>query len=571
MDAVAARRLRFEGFTLDLMRRSLRDGEREVELRAKSFDALCYLAERAGRLVTKDEIIGAVWPNVAASDDSLARCISDVRQALRDSDQRIIKTVTGRGYVFAAPVSPAPLDPPVPELSAPARRGPYAALLSVALAAAFLLVAAGWGVWHLRTDAPAGLKLPERPSIAVLPFANMSGDADQDYFSDGVAQDLSTSLSKFGELFVVAHRSAARYKGRDVTGEQIGRELGVRYLLQGSVRKDAGRLRITAELVEAGSGAQIWGERYDREQAGIFTVQDDMIQQIVARLVAQIGKSEFDRTMRKAPGTWAAYDHYLRGNAFLQHAPADTSGATIAAARNAYERSLAADPRFAPALRGLAAADLTEWLNPHIFPSLYPAGMVRAWYDPERLAVLDRIARTAQQAIDLDPGLAEAYATLGFTLHWRHGPAAGMKVFARAFELNPNLVEGRYSVLLAHGGRAPEAVDFMKRIMRLDPFYPPLYTYFLGKSHFFAGEYEEAIVLIRAAADRLPGFRPVLPMLATVAALTGRDEEARAAAVRLREIQPDFSIGEFLRFMRMVREEDAAKLAAGLRKAGLPD
>ena len=405
----------------------------------------------------------------------------------------------------------------------------------------------------------------------MLPFGNRNGDAGQQYLSDGISQDLSVSLSRFGDLFVTAHHSALRYRGRETSAEQIGRELGVRYLLRGTVRKDAERLRITVELVEAKSGAQLWGEHYDRELTSVFTVQDDVVQQIVVRLVAQIGRSELDRTMRKAPETWAAYDHYLRGNDFLQRVLADTKGEATEGAREAFKRSLAADPRFAPAMRGLAATDLAEWLNPHIFPSLYPTGSVRAWDDPERQAALDRIAQTAQQAVDLDPAMAEGYATLGFALHWRHGPAAGKKVFARAFEINPNFVEGRYATVLVHGGHARESIGFMKHTMRLDPFYPPLYTYLLGKSHFFAGEDEEAITLIRTAADRVPGFRPVLPLLATVSALTGRQEEARAAAVRLREIQPEFTISEFLRFMHMTREEDAARLRAGLQKAGLPE
>lgn len=250
---------------------------------------------------------------------------------------------------------------------------------------------------------------------------------------------------------------------------------------------------------------------------------------------------------------------------------ADTTGEAAAGARDAFNRSLAADPRFAPAMCGLAATELAELLNPHIFPSLYPTSSARSWDAAERVATLDHIVQTAQRAIELDPALPEAYATLGFALHWRYGPAAGRAVFARAFELNPNFVEGRYATVLVHGGHAEEAIGFMKRTMRLDPFYPPLYTYLLGKSHFFAGEYEEAITLIRIAADRVPGFRPVLPVLVAVSALTGSDDEARSAAARLRAAEPDFSIGEFLRFMQMVREEDNLRLRTGLRQSGLPE
>jgi TolB-like protein/DNA-binding winged helix-turn-helix (wHTH) protein len=432
VDIAALPRLQFQGFTLDRMRCCLWAGEREIGLRPKSFDVLCLLVERHGQLVTKDEIFQAVWPNVTVTDDSLFQCIKDVRQALNDTDQQFVKTVTGRGYVFTAPVTSLETSAAAASSAsgdgtgAPRRRWTAirwtAAAVILLMAVGAALIVLGGGVFPERQ--PRGLALPDRPSIAVLPFANLGGDPDHHHLSDGIAQDLSTSLSKFGELFVIAHSSAARYKGRDATSAEIGRELGVRYLLQGSVRKDAERVRIAAQLVEARTGAQIWGERYDRELAGAFTVQDAVVQQIAVRLVAQIGKSELDRTMRKAPEAWAAYDHYLRGNAFLQRSLADTGGATIAAAKEAFKRSLAADPRFAPAMRGLAATELTEWLNPYLFPTLNRTGSVRAWDDPERLVALDGIVHIAQQAIDLDPSQAEAYATLGFAVHWRHGPAA---------------------------------------------------------------------------------------------------------------------------------------------------
>lgn len=582
MDVAALPRLRFQDFALDRMRCCLWSGEREVGLRPKSFDVLRLLVERHGRLVTKDEIFEVVWPNVTVTDDSLFQCIKDIRHALNDTDQRIVKAAPGRGYIFTLPVhideagsnSQGATAKHVETGAAPRprwsqARWPAAAALALLSLMAASLIAVGAGIWPQRQ--PAGPPLSDRPSVAVLPFANPGGDADQQYLSDGIAQDLSGGLSRFKELLVIAYQSATRYRAREATSDQIGRELNVRYLVRGSVRKDAERLRVTTELIDAQNGAQLWSERYDRELAGVFAVQDDVVQQIVARLVAHIGRSELDRTMRKAPEAWAAYDHYLRGNSFLHRVLADTTGEAATQARNAFKRSLAVDPYFAPAMRGLAATDLAELLNPHIFPSLYPTSAVKAWDAPERVATLDRIVQTAQKALELDPALPEAYATLGFALHWRHGPAVGKKVFARAFELNPNFVEGRYTTVLVHGGDATEAIGFMKRTMRLDPFYPPLYTYLLGKSHFFAGEYEEAITLIRTAADRVPGFRPVLPVLVTVLALTGREEEARVAAARLRAAQPDFTIGEFIRFMQMTREEDNERLRTGLRRAGLPE
>jgi len=250
--------LQFERFTLDRARGRVRADNRDIELRPKSFDVLRYLAENADRLVTKDEILKAVWPNVVVSDDSLSRCMSDVRLALGDAEQRIIKTVPRRGYMFAS------------EVSKPAA-------------------------------ATAALPLPDRPSIAVLPFTNRSGDAQQDYFTDGISEDLITILSKFAGLFVIARHSAFRYRGTDLDVRQIGRELGVRYLLVGSVRRDAERVRITAQLVDSETTTQLWAEYYDRELTGIFAVQDEVTQKIVGTLIARISRSELERALAKPP------------------------------------------------------------------------------------------------------------------------------------------------------------------------------------------------------------------------------------------------------------------------------
>jgi TolB-like protein/DNA-binding winged helix-turn-helix (wHTH) protein/Tfp pilus assembly protein PilF len=568
MDAIAARQFQFEGFTLDPMRRSLRTGGREVELRPKSFDVLLHLVELAGRLAAKDEIIAAVWPNVVATDESLARCVSDVRHALGDSGQAIIKTVPGRGYLFAAPVTVVAADAPATTRGDPAEpvagsrpagrlRRLVPAALSLA-AAVLLAAAAGWWLWQQEMAAP-----PERASIAVLPFANLSGDAGQDYVGDGIADELTTSLGKFRTLFVVSGNSAAKFKGREADSAQIGRELGVRYLLSGSVRPDAERLRITAALVDVASGEQLWAERYDRGTGDIFAVQDNVTRQIVVRLAAHIDRSELERTMRKAPESWAAHDHYLRGNALMRGMQRNLRSATIVAARVAYEQALARDPRYAPAIQGLAFTYLTGWAQP------VPDEPIRGEFAQQ--PVLDRAQQLAEQAVDLDPTLAEAHATLGWILYWQHGPEVGLKAFERAFEFNPNFVDGRFAILLSHGGRATEAVAYVRRIMRLDPLYPPLYTYFLGKGYFFLGQQEEAIELVRSAAARLPGFRPPAVMLAALAATTGRDEEASAAAAEVRRIQPDFSIAAYVRFMRLAREEDRQRLATGLRKAGLPE
>jgi adenylate cyclase len=512
--------LQFERFTLDRARGRLRADDRDIELRPKSFDVLRYLAENADRVVTKDEILKAVWPNVVVSDDSLSRCMSDVRLALGDADQRIIKTVPRRGYMFAA------------EVSTPAA-------------------------------ATATLPLPDRPSIAVLPFTNHSGDAQQDYFADGISEDLITSLSKFAGLFVIARHSAFRYRGTELDVRQIGRELGVRYLLGGSVRRDAERIRITAQLVDAETTAQLWAQYYDRELTGIFAVQDEVTQKIVGTLIAHVSRSEFERALAKPPGAFSAYDCLLRGNAIMKAWQGDPSGQLLAAARSYYEHAIAADPAYAPPVCGLALTYMAAWLEP------YPHRALASQY--QQPSTIERALSLAQRAVELDPNLPDARMVLAGILKWLHRRSESSAEYDRAFELNPNLADYRFGLALIHWGRTEEGMEYLKRIVRLDPFHPPACLTFLGNAYYQAGRYEEALENLRAAARRLPNFRPTYVWLAATAGQLGYDKDAREAAAIVLQRDPAFTIRHWLDLHQFAKQADADRLAEGLRKARLPE
>jgi adenylate cyclase len=231
----------FEGHTLDIACGALRTADRELQLRPKAFEVLRYLLENADRIVTKQELMKAVWPNVIVTDQALTHCVGEVRQAIGDSKQTIIKNIPRRGYRFTAPV--------------------------VRVAAN----AAAPGTAGVSPAIPG--READRPSVAVLPFANLSGDPRQDYFSDGITEDITTELSRFSELRVVARNSAFQYKGKAADIRQVGRELGARYVLEGSVRRSGNRIRIAAQLIDAVTGAHRWAERYDRELHDIFAVR----------------------------------------------------------------------------------------------------------------------------------------------------------------------------------------------------------------------------------------------------------------------------------------------------------
>jgi TolB-like protein/DNA-binding winged helix-turn-helix (wHTH) protein/Tfp pilus assembly protein PilF len=577
----APRALRFGDYTLDLTRGCLRTGDRLIELRPKTFGVLAYLVENAGRLVPKDELMEAVWADVVVSDESLAKCVSEVRVALGDSDQRLLKTVPRRGYVFDVPVSSAndtlaghvhvsgsasetlSADAPgLPEASRPGPPGRLPRRRRVGLAAALLFFALAISAlampWLRATPGPP---LPDRPSIAVLPLSNVN-DAQYEYFSDGLTEDLITSLGRFRGLFVIGRASTFVYKTKHVSPEQIGRELGVRYLLQGSVRRDAKNVRITAQLIDATTGGQIWGESYDRTLTNIFAVQDDVTRNIVTSLVAHVDRSELARVSRKPPTSLAAYDHYLRGKALITMRHGDTRGEMVAEARRLFEQALAADPRYAPAVQGLAYTYAAAFLE--------PMRDGRFASELRQRATLDRALLLAQQAVELDPYLAEAHATLAWVLHWQYRRSEALAEFQRALELNPNLADGRIAHLLVHGGRASEAVAYMQRMLRQDPFPPPIYLSYLGNAYYMTGEYDAAYETLRRGSERMPDYRAMAVWLAAAAAQSGRDPEASKVARRVLSMAPNFTISGWLRHIEFGREADAKRLAEGLRKAGLP-
>jgi adenylate cyclase len=391
----------------------------------------------------------------------------------------------------------------------------------------------------------------------------MSGDPLQDYFSDGISEDLITSLSKFAGLFVIARHSAFRYKGSHLDVRQIGSDLGVRYLLVGSVRRDAGRVRITAQLVDATTGTQLWAEHYDRELTSIFAVQDEVSQKIVVTLVAHVSRSELDRALRKAPESLASYDHYLRANAIMKNWHSDTTGEMIAAARTFYQQSIAADANYAPPVHGLAWNYVASWIEPWQHRPIA--------HEYQQKEPIDHALALAQRAVELDPNLPDAHLTLATVLKWQHRRAESMAEFERAFELNPNLADYRFGVALIHNGRTEEGMNDLKRIVRLDPFHAPVCLTFLGNAYYQTGQYAEAIANLRVAARQLSTFRATYVWLAAAAAQLGRDEEAKEAAEKVLQRDPGFTIAKWLHLHQFANPADATHVAEGLRKAGFPE
>jgi adenylate cyclase len=530
-EGTALNMFRFQGYTLDVSRGSLACGEREVELRPKSFEVLRYLVGNAGRLVTKEEIIKTVWPNVVVSDESLARCVFEVRQAIGDSDQTIIKTIARRGYRFAAPVSEIGIDSaPTPPISG-------------------------------ASDSDAGGQ-PERPldrpSVAVLPFANLSGDPQQDYFSDGITEDIITELSRFSELLVIARNSTFQYKGKAVDIRRVGRELGAHYVLEGSVRRSGDRIRITAQLIDAMTGAHRWAERYDRELHDVFTVQDEAARAIVAILAAHVNRAEIDRALLKPPAAWVAYEYYLRGaEAFFLHMNRRTK-ASLYDARRLLEQSLTIDPDYARAAAMLSRSYVYVYVEPFDGDYLSPAA-------------LDRAVELAETAVHLDPGLPEARAQLGDVLLFKRQHDAAIVEWERALALNPNLIDFRYARALVNAGEPARAIEVLEANVRLDPFQPIPAFGLMGSANYSLKRYGEAVRLFRECASRLPNLQWPHLWLASAYAQTGQLEEARVEAAEVLRINPGFTIESYKRLILFKDPKEVEHRLDGLRKAGLPE
>jgi adenylate cyclase len=421
----ALKMLQFAGYTLDIARNSLRTADRKVALRRKSFELLRYLAENPDRVVTKEELLKAIWPDVVATEESLAHCVSEVRQAIGDSAQTIIETVPRRGYRLAAAVSRVTTSAAVPQ---PA--------LQTELA---------------RTDPSprSQSSLVDRPSVAVLPFANLSGDPRQDYISDGITEDITTELSRFSELRVIARNSAFQYKGKAVDIRQVGRELGARYVLEGSVRRSGDRIRITAQLIDAVTGAHRWAERHDRELYDAFAVQDEVVRAIVAILAAHVRRAEIERALLKPPAAWEAYDYYLRGaEAHLLHTNRRTK-ASLYEARRLLEQSLAIDPEYARAAAVMSQTYVYAYLEPFDGDYLSPAA-------------LDHALELAQTAVHLDPRLPQARAQLGWVLLFKCQHDAAIAEFERAFALNSNFIDHRFAFALIFEGEPARALEVLE-------------------------------------------------------------------------------------------------------------
>jgi adenylate cyclase len=517
----------FEDYVLDTDRRELCRGGKVVRLEPQAFDLLEYLIRNRERVVGRDDLIASIWCGRIVSDSAMTTRINAARHAIGDTGkaQRLIKTVPRKGIRFVGVVRAE--DAGGPDASS-RRSTPYVAL-------------------------------PDKPSIAVLAFTNMGGDPAKDYFSDGITEDIITGLSRFSELFVIARNSSFQYKGRSPDIRQVGRELGVRYILEGSVRRDGDRVRISAQLIDAVTGAHRWAERYDRELKDIFAVQDELSRAIVAVLVAQVNKAEAERTLLKPPATWQAYDFFMRASDLYSRMWSPLNVANLYEARRLLDRTISLDPNYARAYAALAHTHLTAWVHALDEDCLSPAA-------------LERALRYARTAVQLDPNLPTAHADLGTMLTFAGRHEQSIAEFEKAAALNPNFTDWRFGMALLRAGEPVRATQVIETHMRYDPFCWPSAPGQLGLARYLLKEYAQALPPLRECVSRAPNMRMGHVWLAANLAQLGQLDEAHAEAAEILRLDPKYTIeGTQRQFSRFKRPEDAEHLFDGLRKAGVPE
>jgi TolB-like protein len=520
----------FGDYEIDVERRELRRAKSLIHVEPQVFDLLVYLVQNRDRVVSKEDLIASVWGGRIVSDSTLTSRINAARNAVGDSgeDKKLIRTIARKGLRFVGAVRIQPNDnEPVKVTDLPPD--------------------------EIQEESRAALPLPDRPAIAVLPFTNMSGDPEQEYFSDGISEDIITALSKLRWFFVIARNSSFMYKGKSVHLKQVAEELGVGYVVEGSVRKVSDRVRITAQLNDVATGSHIWAERYDRNLADVFAVQDEITEAIVATIEPQLYAAENFRAQRKPPDSMDAWDLVMRA---LSHYWRVTRQDNVVA-QALLEKAIAIDPNYGQALGVLAAS--------HTFSAHM------GWEDMATVApIAERAAQAAILADSKDP--------------WAHYALGCFYLFARRFDdslaelewalrLNPNfsLAQGYYGLTLAYCGRSKEAELAARRALRLSPHDPLSAVYFgiASYAEYVGRNYETAMRLAREGIRRRADFVGAHRVLTAAAGMAGQDDVAKAALRELRRAQPNISLNWIAKQMPIKHDTEREHYLAGFRRAGL--
>jgi len=510
----------FGVFRLLPAQRILLEDGKPLHLGSRALDVLVALVESAGDTIHKNKLIALVWPDTFVDEGNLRFQVATLRKALRDGrgGNRFIANIPGRGYAFVAPVTREHA--------------------------------------HADNALADGAALPDKPSLAVLPFQNMSGDAEQEYFVDGMVEEITTAIARLPWLFVIARNSAFTYKGKSVAVKQVAQELGVRYVLEGSVRKAGNRVRISGQLIDTATGAHIWADRFDGALDDIFELQDQVASNVAGAIQPKLRQSEIERANRKPTAHLTAYDLYLRALAQSYRFTEEGADEAVALARQA----LAIDPSYAP------AAAVVGWCRVQ--------QRAQGWgaLSDENIGEASRLAR---QALEAERDDADTIGLAAWTLFYLAGEVAMAAALDRALALNGNAALAWLARGIIHASRnQPEAaIAAVERARRLSPFdpYSAFYAVTIAIAHLAARRFEQAIEWADRALQEQPRMVQTMRVKIVALAHLGRLDEARAELGRVLAIDPELTIAGFRAYGRSSAPEVLELYVTGLRLAGLPE
>jgi TolB-like protein/tetratricopeptide (TPR) repeat protein len=512
-------RFLFDHYVLDPDRRELLRGKDPVPIEPQAFDLLLYLIRNRERVVSRDDVFASVWRGRIVSESALSTRINAARAAIGDSGdaQRLIKTLPRKGLRFVGAVVED--------------RGPVDAV---------------------RTRTPSNA--PDKPSIAVLPFANLSGDSEQDYFCDGIVEDITTALSRNRAFLVIARNSAFTYKEKRVDVRQVAQDLDVRYVLEGSVRTSGSRVRVTGQLIDATTGHHLWAETFDGRMADIFELQDQIVTRVVGAIAPQLEKAEIDRARRRSTDDLAAYDLYLQGmDSWNRWTPEGN-----AQALRLFYAAIDRDPDYSTAY-GLAASC-------HLFAKANEWGGTP---DPKEISLL--VERAAD--IGVDDAVALCWAGHAHAYFFKDVDRALLLV-DRALELDVNLAIAwqRSGWVRAYAGDPDGAIESLRKAMRLNPLEPRVFLTHsaMAFAHFIAGRDDDAAEWAALGLRAKPHWLPALRVAIAANAMRGCLDEARRAVDSYLRIDPQVSIGRICEYYPLRRSIDRERLILAMRKAGVP-
>lgn len=503
---------RFREFELRPEERRLTCRGQPASVGSRAFDLLVYLVLHRDRVVTKEELLDQVWPGIAVEEANLSVHVSALRKVLGAS---CLSTVPGRGYRFVEPIEDTLLN---------------------------------------TSALPPVVPVPATPSLAVLPFINLSGDPEQDAFADGLVEDIITTLSRISGLTVIARASSFAYKARDLDVRQVGRELGVGHLLEGSLRNSDGRTRISARLVDTLTGAQVWADRYDRTISDIFALQDELALMLVTELQVQLTDGEQARLRYSTIHSFEAWTYWVRGLSCYRRAVLSREGMTPALM--AWQKAAAIDSRSATikAMLGML---------------YYLDARFGFWNDRE--TAIGKGTAQVEQALAIDETCSDAHIVQGLLLLLGHRHAEAVAASRRAVKFGPQSadVAAFAAFVLANAGLGGEAVLHVERAMRLAPVFPPFYWGHMGLAYRAAGQLPEAIAAFTKYQASNPGRG--LTDLVTIHHQRGEDDAARTLAAQLIAALPDFRIGAWKTTQFRSDQASLGADIASLRAMGLPE